>query len=530
MSYDGEVIELPMLGGLTGTRNQALIRPDQLIVARNVSFDTGTIRKEGGALKYNSSAISGAPTVIGGWDWNPSAGVQRMVVVLSDGTVKKDSGAGTFPTTLASGLTVTDTVPTFVEAGKEVAANNRKLYLFTGKNAVQILDGDGATMAAISTPPADWTGANQPTCGANHEGRVWGAGNANDPHRVYYSTQTNHSDYTGAGSGSLSIYPGEGERITGLISFKGLLVIWKYPRGVYFADTTDPTIANWKIKRITTGTGGVSPQSQILIDNDVMFLDAAGNFQLLSATQEFGNMLTNNLSQKYQINTFLRDNINMTLLSKVRGIYYGHKREALFVLPTLNSQVNNCRMVCDFNGPEQEQRFIFRDRDVNECIFLRTEADNIQHPCIGDNAGFIYKLDQTARNKDGSGYLGTFQTPHIDFNHLDPKLGVRRKMGRFLEVVTEPTGNWNMAVDIMWDGVTVQTVQFNMGVTGVGLGTFVIGTDQLGADALSNRKRRIVGEGRRFSLVARNSGANEDFSIARFYLHFKLGNERLKTT
>lgn len=529
MSYTGEVIIIPMLGGLTGTRNQALIQPDQLIVARNVTFDTGTIRKEGGALKYNSTVITGAPTVMGGWDWIPTAGVQRMIVFLSDGTVKKDSGVGTFPTTLVSALTTTDVVPNFVEAGKEVAANNRKLYLFTGKNAVHFLDGDGATMAAIPTPPADWAGANQPTCGENHEGRLWGAGNANDPNRVYYSTTGNHGDFTGAGSGTISIYPGEGERIVDIMSFKGLLIVWKYPLGVYYVDTTDPTVTNWKVRRVSSGTGGVSALGAVQIDDDVMFLDGVGNFQLLSATQEFGNMLTNNLSQRYQINTFLRDNINMSRLAFTRAIYYGHKREAIWVLTSLNGAENNVRMTCDFNV-QDTPRFRFSDRDINATIFLRQESDNIRHPCIGDNAGFVYKLDQTARNKDNLGYTGTFQTPHIDFNHVDPKLGTKRKLGQFLEVVTEPTGNWNMAVDIMWDGVTVQTVQFNMGVSGVGLGTFIIGTDQLGADALSNRKRRITGTGRRFSLVARNSGANEDFSIARFYLHFKVGDERLKSS
>jgi len=528
MSFTGDIVEIPMLGGLTGTRNQALIRPDQLIVARNVTFDTGTIRKEGGALKYNATAITGSPTVLGGWDWNHAPSVQRMVVVLSDGTIKKDSGGGTFGTTLASGLSVTDTVPTFVEGGKEVAANNRKLYIFTGKNAVQYLDGDAATTAAIPTPPADWSGGNQPTCGANHESRLWGAGNANDPHRLYYSTTTNHGDFTGAGSGSLSIYPGEGERITGMLSFKGLLVVWKYPIGIYYADTTDPTITNWKVRRVTKGTGGVSPQGQILIDDDVLFLDAQGNFQLLSATQEFGNMGTNNLSQKYQINTFLRDNINMSRLGFTRAIYYGHKREAMFCMTTTGATENNCRMVVDFNSSQQEQRFIFRDRDVNPCIFLRTETDNIQHPCIGTADGFVYKLDQASRSKDSLGYIGEFQTPHVDFAFADPKLGTRRKMGRFLEVVVEPSGNWNLSVDILWDGVTVQTVQFNMGFTGAALGTFLIGTDVLGADIVANKKRRITGEGRRFSLKARNSGAGEDFSIARFYLHYKLGNERLR--
>ena len=526
MSYTGHVVEIPMLGGLTGTKNQALVSPDQLIVARNVAYDTGTLRKEGGAVKYNTTAITGAPIILGGWDWLPTAGVQRMVVIASDGKAYKDSGAGTFPVTLASALTVTNIVPVFVEAGKEVAANNRKLYLFTGVNAVQFLDGDGITIGAIPLPPADWAAANQPTFGANHENRLWGGGNANDPHRVYYSTTGNHGDFTGAGSGSIAIYPGEGEKLVGAISFKGLLVCWKYPLGVYYVDTTDPTIANWKVRRLSNGTGGVSPLGQVLIDDDIMFLDAAGNFQLLSATTEFGNMSTNNISQKYQINSFLRDNVNMSRLSDIRSYYYGNKREATFLFTTLNGSVNNCRVTCDFNVHGQF-RFRYSDRDINTCAFMRVESDNIRHPCVGDNAGFIYKLDQTSRIKDGIGYTGEFQTPHIDFSHIDPVLGTKRKIGQFLEVVTEPTGNWNLSVDIVWDGLTVQTVQFNMGVSGAGLGTFVIGTDVLGADAVINRKRRIVGEGRRLSLRARNSGASEDFSIARFFVHFKVGNERL---
>src|SRR5690242_17186777 len=93
--YEGRIFEIPVgQGGLVGTVNQALIQPDQLIVAENLSFEGGVLRKEGGALAYNSSAITGSPTVLGGWDWWPTPGVQRMVVATSDGHLYKDSGPG----------------------------------------------------------------------------------------------------------------------------------------------------------------------------------------------------------------------------------------------------------------------------------------------------------------------------------------------------------------------------------------------------------------------------------------------------
>ena len=528
MSYDGKVVEVPMMGGLTGTKNQSTIHPDQLLQANNVSFASGALSKEGGAVKYNSTAIIGSPNIIAGHDWFPTDAVQRMIVVLSDGTIKKDSGAFTFPTTLASALTVANTVPMFVEGAKEAAANNRKLFIFTGKNAVQVLSGDGVTTTALLTPPADWSAANQPVVGAIHEFRLWGAGNLNDPHRVYYSTTGNHEDMTGAGSGSITVYPGEGEKIVGMISFKGLLLLWKYPKGLYYIDTTDPTIANWKVRVVSRATGGVSPLGQVLIDNDIIYLDAAGNFQLVSATLEFGNMAANNLSQKFQINSFLHDNVNLSRLQQIRAMYYGNRREVHFLLSSLNSTVNNRRMVIDFNMAEP--RFRFSDRDTMDSIWLRMDIDNIQRPMIGDNAGFVWFLDQDTKSKAGAGYLGQFQTPQIDLSHLGPStnnLPTKRKQGQFLEVVAEPKGNWNLNVDIQWDGVTTQTVTFNMGTGGVGLGTFVIGTDTLGGDTLLNRKRRITGGGRRFSLIARNNGVGEDFSIDKFYLHFVPGDERL---
>jgi hypothetical protein len=528
MAYQGYTAEIPIgLGGLSGSKSQPNIRPDQLLIARNVALERGTITKEGGATKYNSTAISGAPTVLGGWDWWPTTTTQRMIVLLSDGTLKKDDGTGTFATTLKSSLTVSGvSTPVFVEGGKEVAANNRKLFIFTGKNAVQVLAADGATTSDITAPPADWSGGNQPLFGLIHAGRLWGAGNLNDPHRIYASLTTNHEDFTTTPL-QLSVFPGEGEYLVGGISFRGLLVLWKFPRGIYVINTTDPSTANWTVSRLSQSIGGVSPLGAVMTDNDVVFIDAAANFQALSTVTEFGDLESRNLSKIAFLNEFVRETISLSALPRTQAVYYSTKREAHFTVASSGAATNDRRLVIDFNFADTV-RFRFSDRDVNTALWLRKESDGLLHPLIGDASGFIYKLDQATKSKNGLGYVGEFQTPHLDLGFLDPKLATKVKLGQFLELIVEPTGNWNLDVEVYWDGVLRQSISFNMGAGGAALGSFVLDTDTLAGEALVSRRKRLLGSGRRISLKGRNSGPGEDFSVARFYLQFQVADETLR--
>lgn len=526
--YRGITIPIPIgQGGLVGTQEQANAAPDSLIIADGLSYEGRLLRKEGGAAKYNSTAITGSPSIIGGHDWWPTAGTQRMVVLGSNGTLYKDTGSADFAVTLASGLTVSDIVPVFVEGGKEAAANNRKLFLFTGKNAVQVLSADGATTSNIATPPADWSGVNQPSFGMIHEGRLWGGGNANDPHRLYYSTTGNHEDLTGSGAGSLSIYPGEGERLVGGLSFNGAIILWKYPLGVYFVDTSDPTSANWKARRLSSAIGGASPHGFTQIDRDVMFIDPTGNIHLLSAVQEFGDAAASSLSQRFDIYSFIQNNINLARLPYARAVYYGAKREVHFALAATGSTTNNFRFVVDLNH-ENMLRFRYSTRDVCESLWLRKDTVTlVQRLISGDTAGFVWLMDQVLKAKDGAGYVSTFQTPYLDFAYADPLFATNRKIGQFLEVVVEPTGSHDLFVDVLWDGRHVQTINFNLGVIGAALGSFVLGTDTLATNRIVNRKRRLLGSGRRLSLVGRNSTALEDFAIGQFFFHGLVGDERM---
>jgi len=447
-----------------------------------------------------------------------------MIVATSAGTLLRDTGDGSFGTTLDTGLN-TSAVGIFTDGGQEAAAENRKLFFCNGKNVVQVLSGDGTTTTNLTTPPADWSGANQPSFTLIHEGRLWGGGNANDPHRLYYSRTTDHEDFTGTGSGTLSIFPGEGENLVGAISFKGVIVCWKAPQGVYVIDTIATSVADWKISRLSAAIGGVSTRGAVMIDNDLLFLDDDGNVHLLSSVTEFGNLGTRNLSQIAEMNPFIRDHVNLAQLNRCQAVFYPAKREAHFAVAGLGATTNTRRLVVDFNL-QTRPRFRWSDRDTAESMWLRKDSDGIPRLTIGDAGGFVWHLDQDARSKDGGAYNAEFETGQIDFSHLDPQLAAKRKLGDFLELVFEPVGNYEVDVTIKWDGDAVHHVSYQMQETGSLLGTGVLGSFLLGREGVFSIKKRITGSGKRFSCVVKNNRALENFSVARAFLYFRVGSER----
>ena len=529
MSFTGLVAELPIgQDGLTGSKNAARILPSHLLQADNVNYFGDTLSKEGGASKYNATVITDAPSIQGGWDWWPTVTNQRMIVATGNGKLLKDSGAGTFPVTLKTGMTINPSdIINFIEGGKEAAAGDRKLFILSPSNQMQVLAADGATTANVATPATDWA-TNFPRFGNAHDGRIWAGGNLNDPYRLYYSERTNHEVFQGGTAGSLSIFPGEGEYNVGVVSFKGLQLVFRYPVGIYAVDTQDATIANWTINKLSTKIGAAGSGAIWPLEDDVMFMDVQGNLQLLSGITEFGNLGMRSASTETNIQTYIKENFNLAQIQRIRGVLYAKKREVHIAIPGTGSTVNNRRLVVDLNRPGQ-LRFRSSSRDVCESLWLRRNTGGVYILTSGDDAGFVWDMDQDTKSKDGAGYNAEWQSSHDDLSWLEPSLATVRKSGKYLELVIEPLGNWNLGVDVIWDGKLHQSVNFNMGVTGAALGSFELGTDILGNSPIGNRKRRIGGSGRRLSLRGSNSGAGQDYSILRFLLHFKKSSQRLES-
>ena len=527
MAYQGYAAPI-LVGtdGLTGSQNLDALSPGQLLQATNLTYESGSLQKEGGAAKFNAASFGATTIVLAGADWWPNPTTQYTLVYLSDGTVRRDNdGSGAFATTMTSAALPHRPFPIFLAGGQEAAARPRKLFVLTGQAPIQVITDGSAIMTGLALPPIDWSGSNQPSTADIHLGRLWCAGNANDPHRVYYSTIENHEDFQSAGTGSLSIFPGEGEGIVQLLSFKGLLLIFKSPAGVYAADTRDANVINWGRSRLSNTVGGVSASCAVQLENDVLFWGNGGQIQLLSGIQEYGLIGMRSLSQQAFLLPLLRAAIDFTQISQIRCVYYSAKREAHFVAPGKVSGLIDQRLVVDFAAVNA--RFRLSDRDTCPALWLRKDATMVQRPTIGDYAGTVWLLDQAARDKNGAAYTSTFQTPWLDFSFLDPSLGYKRKNAQFLEVVhSSDIVPSTLYTDMYWDGRYVETVSVPLAPYGAVLGVFVVGTDSLASAAIQSPRVELHGGGKRCSMIFRHNDPTANFNISRVFVEFSVSDER----
>jgi hypothetical protein len=430
--------------------------------------------------------------VLGATYWNYNGASPKIVALDTFGRLLMDNFDGNFSTILDSGHTVTsNTFPVFVEGGKEVAANNKKLFIFTGANPVQVLSGAGTTTADIATPPADWSAANQPTGGLIHKNRLWGYGNANDPHRLYYSTTASHEDMSG---GSLSIYPGEGEKIVNAISYKGYIIVFKYPKGIYVVDTTPVQTTGWNVDRVNEKLGGAGQGSAAVVEEDIVFIDHTGELRLVAGITEFGDIGSRSFSDTHGISNFIRDNYYLPSNTKWRMAYYSLKRELHIGASSNSLGINDNRMVVDFNG--MTPRFRNSTRDTCLYLFLR-ELNGVPELMACDNLGNIWRLDQTTKSKNGQGYNSQFQLTYTDLG-----LPGVDKAGMFISIDFEPTDT-TVAIDVIWDGVYQETTTINLSAElEIQPGRMIL-----------TKQVPLNGDGDRVSLTFRNNNAGEDYAI-----------------
>ena len=511
MAYQGAIATFPLgVEGLTGEEGLFDLRPTQLIVADSIVYDGRVIQKEGGAVRANAAPLPDSPErITSGIYWDvadPNWTGEQLIVASEHGVAPEGRIFHSTSYDPLIWLAATDTITkgslvVFVEGGNEAAGRLSTMFFFNGLDSPQKKDSNDITFLPFTPMPADWADPNWPSFGAAHEGRMWGGGNRNDPHRLYYSTPGNHQDWTGTGSGSISVYPGEGQSLVGIIPFKGLLIAFKR-RGIYYVDTRDPDVANWRVDRLTRAVGLISPLAAVNIgENDaILWLDDQGVFRLAQGVLEFGNVRTNRILVEYDISAYIRREYELSRLNKAQGIYYQHKDQAHFVFTSSGGTINNRRLIIDFQT--QPPRVSVSPRDVCESLFVRrSTADGILRPSIGSDQGFVWDLDQAARNVNGLAYPATLRTVDTDLGFLDPQVAAKRKNGQFVEIMMNP--GETAEVDVYWDNVLSETVS-----------------------VVANQKRRIRGSGQFVSLAVRNAALNENFRPAAARLYFTVGSER----
>lgn len=521
MTWDGVTTVEITAGreGLYGIRNRNMIPIGGLVQLRNATLEDHSWRTGGGASVLGST-LGASVAIAEAMDYWP--GPQRTLAVGDDGAIYKDDGSGGGWVTLVSGLTTVagGAVPFLYEAGREAAGNDRLAIYCDRVNAPRVLVGDAATMSAFATPAADWTGSNQPGFGVIHQNRNCMAGNANFPATLYVSPENNHQDM-GAGSvTTFRIFPGEYERLVAGLSYKGVLILWGYPRGVYALDTSDPTISAWRVIKVGT-PGAAGPRNVAALEDDVTWVAPDGSWHLLSATTATGSVRAEDLAIR-KLGSYIRDQVNLTRLAYAHLIYYSHKQEVQLACSASGTTAKNRRLHLDLNRrTEVGERWVWWDADRNEALFLR-KLNEVHIPAMGDEQGRIWQLDRTSRNRNGAGYTFEWMTRDSDFGEVVPGWQGRWKNLRFLQIEYDGRTTGTHTVEVYTDGDLQQTIAFSLTASGLLLPFTLPAT--LGTDALRlTQRRRLVGRGRRVAFRGTSSAADLDVSVTRLLIGLEVG-------
>ena len=439
---------------------------------------------------------------------------------LTNGTaVQVSNTGGALPTGLAI-----DTEYYIISA----TANTFQLSATVGGGAINITDnGTGTHFVHKSLRPSDWV-TGKPAWAFQHLGRMFAGGNSNQPHGVYASVNNKHNDFINAGTQFYLVYPGEGERIVGGISWREKNYIFKYPRGIYRLqdESTDPNV--WGYRRISKYVGCVGPSAIVESDDEVYFVSPYGFIHALSAVQEHGDVMSSAILPM-ELGTYIRENVNFTRLARVASAYYAKKRRIVFGFSSPASTVNDLMIGLDIHrqaaggsltSPHTYQPFVSRRDECQSLATYRDSSSQQQLLLAGTNGGYVYQLDTEARNKDGMGYLSRFETKDLD---LYPN-GVKNGNLRELEIVFVPTGNWSIDVKVYRDGNLGDPITFTqIGNAGI-LDSFILDTSVLGGDVLVNGRGRLYGDARRVRLAGENTIRDESFSVASMMVKYVPGN------
>lgn len=494
-------------GGINHIKNRIDAAPTDLRMADGITCEGGTWRKEGGATRLNTDALGAL--VRGVFDFWTKDGIQIPIAVLASGEVKHITTGALLASGYGNGY------PVFAEGWDE--DTDKALYLANG--LTQIKRYNGSFWRDIAGPNPDWNGTNgYPTGIFQHRARMVAYGLRSAPHDVFISLSSDHGIFNSPdASFRQGVGPGMGDGIVGGLSWREQAFFFKRPIGLYVLDDADPSPINWSIVPVNKSVGISGPGCAIEVDNDVLIWGTDGYFYSLNAVQNQGEKAATPLFP-VELSDYLLRSFNIARLDLVQSVWYANKRQVHFAAPAAGSTVNDRRLIIDLmNG---SLKVLESRRDSCPAIGLRrATVTSPLTPFIGDVDGHIWALDQTSRSKSGAGYRAQFETQPLPF---DPDLSRKGNLC-FLDCEFEPTGEFDVQVEILRDGKLSQTVAFSQQSAGGAVGSVSLDDAVLGGTMIQHRRRKVGGDALRASLIGYNNNANEDFSIQDLALRWKPG-------
>ena len=502
-----------------GPSQGGVVEIPYLTDAENVQFALGGgPRKVGGCEKLYAAALEGGAAVRGLFDyWKMgSGGSSTQKRVMHIGTkIKKDDADGTF-VDLGTFTTMSATsIPSYT------VFEDALIIAQTGTDTPKWWDQSTAQALAGSPPNFAFSAA--------HKNRVWAAGVDANPSRLYYSVLLDEEDWTGAGSGTIDIDPNDGDRITGLISHKDELWVFKGPnhcsihRITGSAPTGDDGFARIPF---VSGLGAVNHNGIFRFRNDVGFIAPQGHVHSLSATAAFGDFLVSSLS--FPLNNWLRDHVNNSVITQCWAATDEVRGCVRFTLPINGSSAPNFMACMDYrrsgsNGAPDPWWTAEPAHDW-PVVARVLDAGNSDLPILmaGGDDGFVRKMDKPNRTIDaGSAISARVYTPSLTYGS-----GLHKKKIYVLTMGLVPKGAFPLTVGSKRDDRPAQSETITQGAGGDVLGTpspapsniFTLDTSTLAGASVAQKSIELEDWGEFSSIQYRftQSGNDQDMEIQDF--------------
>lgn len=475
----------------------------------------GGVRKAWGTTALMSALSETNTNVKGLYDYWQGVGTspaQHRVLHLDD-AIYKDDGDESF-TTIKTGLT-NDAIPNYSQLDD---------FLIIADDAG---DGpfswDGTTFQALAGTPPTFSFS------VTHAGRIFAAGVDANPSTLYWSAFDDPEDWTttgAAGAGNITIDPNDGDRITGMVSYKGVLLVFKgpYKGSIHIISGTSNT--DFARKVLQRGLGAVWQNTIFRFKDDVGFLWSDGHLYSMAATASFGdfrlaNRITGGASQFIEgrseasgLSEFISGRVNF---SKLRHATVA-VNEAVGVfqvcLPIDGSSQPNYILHVDyrFDGPRLASWPAYDDYT---CVATVIDPDSNNQPVFmyGGNDKIVYKGQQATRLlEDSEEFDATIEFPHLDYASAETL-----KTFAYAGVGITPLSNNNFTFGWTRDANAEQTNTFSQGGTDV-LGSapanqFTLGTSTLGGGRFNTRWLDVQNGGQFRSIAFRVTGSSGDIAI-----------------
>lgn len=545
MAYVGNKVLLPIGRlGFVATANMSRVPIEGAIAMEGVIVESGAVQREFGSVKYNASAIANS-IFNTGIEYYPTSGTKRFVAAVfttvPDWSLLKDDGTGAFAVTLKTGIGDSSIRPhSFCVGGAESGGRAKKLFFFHTTIPVQVLSGDGVVTANIAGPPADWTGTSHPAFGFIHRNRLMaGPSRVNDPHRLYVSLATDHESLL-ATPFSFSIFPGEGDYLSGGISSSGRAFIFKYPRGIYWLDDASTNTADWGIKKLTDAVGLLNPNCIVQGEEDVYFVGADMlPYSLSTVAAAIGDVKPRSLLSEFDLDRWLLSVVDKSSSNAVINLskLLWHPIERSLIFTTQRAAVATS-MKIQFDMKDEPRKVYYSFRDDNRLSSIVTGPAGVKQHVFGSavgGSGQLYRGDQVVRSavsaNAGAGgvWPSKYQVPHTDFSFADEELRDIRKKLEWLTVESTMFFEQTIFCDVYLDGTFKYTLEFKFPIDiGFVLDVSLLDVDLLGGAAVYKRTKRLRGTCDRASFLFYTNDAIANIILGDVTVWFKGGSHRLR--